>query len=285
MPAAQTTRESTQRLVAGFTVTEWPGNGPAAFCLSGLGSFAPTWGPFATSLPDAHLFGIDLRGRGDGQGMAGPTGLRQHAMDVAAVLAELDLTDLVLIGHSMGAYLAPVVAQEAKGRIRKLVLVDGGIRPRFPFFMGPALTRLMFARQLKGADRSFPTVQALADKARIGAMLKDRPDLLPSLMQILEAEAGGTAGGYRPRLDVGRAVADAVDTFFGPDIEPALAALTVPAQVFLAENAKKAGQKPFISDKAVAPAVARQPLLDVHRLPGNHVTVLFAPEVAAAVRT
>ena len=284
MPAAQTARESTRHKVGGFTVTEWPGTGPTVLCLSGLGSFAPTWGPFAESLPDARLLGIDLRGRGDGQGMAGPTGLRQHATDVAAVLAELNLTDLVVLGHSMGGYLAPLVAQRAPGRIRKLVLVDGGIRPLFPFFLGPTLTRWTFSKQLKRADREFPTIEALAAKSRVGIMLKDRPDLLPTIMRILEAEAGGRPGAYRPRIDVARAVADAVDTFFGPDVEPALEALTVPAQVFLAEHAKKAGQKPFISDKAVAPWLDRQPLLCVRRLPGNHVTVLFAPEVAEAVR-
>src|SRR4051794_18075965 len=111
MPA-QTTREMTQQRVNGFTVTEWPGTGPTVFCLSGLGSFAPTWVPFAESVPEAHVFGIDLRGRGNGQGMAGPTGLRQHAKDVAEVMAALDLTDVVVVGHSMGAYLAPLVAQE-----------------------------------------------------------------------------------------------------------------------------------------------------------------------------
>jgi hypothetical protein len=53
--------------------------------------------------------------------------------------------------------------------------------------------------------------------------------------------------------------------------------------VLLAEHAKKTKDKPFISDEAVAPAVAAQPLLRVQRLPGNHVTVVFAPEVAEAI--
>src|SRR5690349_6949610 len=129
MTAPQTARASVQHQVAGFTVTEWPGSGPTVLGLSGLGSHNPTWAPMAESLPDTHFLAIDLRGRGAGQGMTGPTGLRQHAKDVAAVLAELDLTDVVVIGHSMGAYLAPVVAQEAAGRIKHLVLVDGGILP------------------------------------------------------------------------------------------------------------------------------------------------------------
>lgn len=282
MTAAAPTRESVTHAVNGFTVTEWPGDGPVVVCLSGLGSHAPTWGPFARTVPGARLLGIDLRGRGAGQGMSGPTGMRQHARDVAGVLEAMDLEDVVVLGHSMGAYLAPVVAQEAGARVRRLVLVDGGIRPTFPFFLRPALVRLTFRKQLRAADRTFPSLQALTKRARVGEMLADRPDLEPLLLEILDAESR-RPDGFRPKLDVDRAVEDAVDCFFGPDNAPALAALQVPAEVFLAENKKKEGQAPFISDKAVAAAVAAQPLLHVTRLPGNHVTVLFASEVAAAV--
>lgn len=282
MTAAAPARQVVTHEVNGLTVTEWPGEGPTVFCLSGLGSHAPTWAPFAASVPAARVFGIDLRGRGTGQGLTGPTGLRQHAKDVAAVLEALDLTDVVLVGHSMGAYLAPVVAQETT-RLKKLVLVDGGIRPALPFFMKPGLVRITFRKQLKDADKTFPSVEALAEKARVGKMLADRPDLKPALLEILAAESQ-QADGFRPKLDVDRCVADAVDCFFGPDNAPALAALDLPTDVFLAEHAKGTTDKPFVSDKAVTEAVAKQPLLNVKRLPGNHVTVLFAPEVAAAVQ-
>ena len=283
MTAAQTTRETLQHQVAGFTVTEWPGTGPVVLGLSGLGSHAPTWAPVAESLPQVRFLGMDLRGRGNGQGMAGPTGLRQHAKDVAAVLAELDLTDVTVVGHSMGAYLAPIVAQEATGRIAKLVLVDGGIRPALPFFMKPVLTRLAFKKDLNKADRDFTTVDEILKVGRVAPMLAGRPELESVVRRILEAEARCDNGVLHPKLDVSRAVEDAVDCFFGPDVEPALDALTVPAEVILAEHAKKQDDKPFISDKAVEPWRTRQPLLRVRRLPGNHMTVLFAPEVAAAI--
>ena len=283
MTAAQTTRETVQHQVAGFTVTEWPGTGPAVLGLSGLGSHAPTWAPLAESLPGTRFFGVDLRGRGAGQGMTGPTGMRQHAKDVAAVLAGLDLTDVTLVGHSMGAFLAPLVAQEAGDRVAKLVLVDGGIRPAFPFFMRPAVARLAFKKDLGKADRDFTTVDEILKVGRVGPMLAGAPELEPVIRRILEAESRRDSGVLHPKLDVARAVEDAVDCFFGPDLEPALDALTVPAHVFLAEHAKKQDDKPFISDKAVEPWRTRQPLLRVTRLPGNHMTVLFAPEVAAAV--
>jgi pimeloyl-ACP methyl ester carboxylesterase len=269
--------------VAGLAVTVWPGDGPTVLGLPGLGSSGHAWAPLAASLPDAHLVAPDLRGRGRSKDRTGEPGLLGHARDVRAVAEELDLRDVVVVGHSMGAYLAPLVARELGDRVARLVLVDGGIRPDFPFFMTPRVVRMTFRRQLSGADREYPDVAAFAKKGRVGPMLASRPDLLPTVMQMLEAELDGPPGRLRPQLDVARATDDAVDAFFGPEVLSALEQLTAPTQVFLAESTKKDGQRPFISDKAVAPWLATKPNLTVTRLPGNHLTVLFAPEVAAAV--
>ena len=275
-----TARTLETRTVAGLPVTVWEGSGPTVVALAGLGGSGITWGPVVDRLEDARVIAPDLRGRGDAQGMTGPTGLRAHAQDVVAILEELDLHDVVLLGHSYGSYLSPVVAQLAPARLRKLVLVDGGIPPRFPAFMGPRLTRIAFGKKLRSVDRDYPSVEAAMKKARIGKMLASRPELQPDFERILVESCTAT---LRPRLDVDRAVEDAVDAFFGPAVVPALAALTVPADVILATSKEHDGQGPFITDKAVEPWTQRQPLLRVQRVTGNHMTVLFAPEVAAAV--
>ncbi len=287
-------RTKVQHQVAGLTVTEWPGTGTAVgpgtgsvpgatvFCLPGLGSSAAAWSALAGALPDARVLSVDLRGRGAGQGLTGPTGLRAHARDVAAILAELDLTEVVVVGHSMGAYLAPLVAQEADDRVAKLVLVDGGIPPLLPFFMGPRLTRFAFTRQMRGVDKQWPDIESLARKAKIGKMVASFPELRPVVLDMLTEEMTGPDGVLRPRADIDRCAADAVDTFYGVDVVPALEAVTVPMVAILAENKQSDGQKPFISDKAVGPWLARKPNLSVTRLKGNHVTVVFADEVRAA---
>jgi pimeloyl-ACP methyl ester carboxylesterase len=184
----------------------------------------------------------------------------------------------------MGAYLAPLVAQEAPDRVRKLVLLDGGIRPALPFFMTAGLTRLVFRRELRSMDRDWPSIEAMAAKAKVGRMVAGRPELHPVVLQMLAEQCALTSAGLRPRVDVDRAVADAVDTFWGDDVMGAFASAQVPVEVLLAENAKAEGQKPFISDKAVAPWRDRRPDLTVRRLKGNHLTVLFDPAVAEAVR-
>jgi lipase len=278
-----TTSALEARTVAGLEVLHRPGSGPTVVALPGLGSSGWAWEALAETLPDIDLYAVSLRGRGGSHAVAGTGGLTAHAQDVAAVVAELDLHDVVVIGHSMGAYLAPVVAQQLPDRLKHLVLVDGGIRPHLPFFMGPALTRLTFRTQLRKASGTFTDVEQLMKKGRVGPMLADRPDLRPLIVRMLDRELGGVAGARVVRTNVDRCVEDAVDTFHGSTVEPALAALAVPAYVFLAENMKKAGQRPFINEAVTAAAEARQPLLKVERLKGNHVTVVFAPEVAQAV--
>jgi pimeloyl-ACP methyl ester carboxylesterase len=273
-------RTPEKRQVAGLPVTVWPGGGPVVLALAGLGGTGISWAYLAEALPGAHVVAPDLRGRGDACGMSGPSGLRAHAQDCARVLEELDLGDVVVIGHSMGAYLAPLVAQEAAGRIRMLVLIDGGIPPKLPFFMRPALTKMAFKKEMGSVDRAWESVEALAAKGKIDRMVASRPDLKPLVYRILQDQAGPD---LRPRADIDRCADDAADTFFGSSVVTALEALTVPADVLLAENKKWEGQGPFISEKAVAPWRTRQPLLRVNRLKGNHMTVLFAPEVLAAV--
>ncbi|MCW2606689.1 MAG: alpha/beta hydrolase [Frankiales bacterium] len=274
-----TTRTRSERQVAGLTVTEWAGAGPAVVGLPGLGSSGRTFSSFADRLPDRHVVGLHLRGRGDSKDLAGPTGLRAHARDVAAVLEELDLTDVVVVGHSMGAYLAPLVAQEAAGRVGRLVLVDGGVPPKLPPLMGPRLVRFAFRRELRALDKDWPSLDAMAGR-RIAPMLRERPDLRPLLLQTL---ADDCSPAFRPLLDVDRCVADAVDTFFGPDTTPALEALAVPAHLVAATDGKKDGAKPFLAAAVVQAWTSRLPLLTAERVRGNHATVLFSDEVLAVV--
>src|SRR5205085_2269892 len=59
-------------------------------------------------------------------GLPGPYGLHVHAEDVATVLGRFG--DAVLVGHSMGAFVAALAASgPTRYRVRGLVLVDGGL--------------------------------------------------------------------------------------------------------------------------------------------------------------
>jgi pimeloyl-ACP methyl ester carboxylesterase len=78
------------------------------------------------------LLAMDLRGRGDSDKPGGPYGLEQHARDVAAAMRNLGLGPSVVIGHSMGAYVAAALVAHAPELVSGVVLLDGGFPPLPP---------------------------------------------------------------------------------------------------------------------------------------------------------
>src|ERR1700740_976307 len=52
------------------------------------------------------LLAPDLRGRGRSRGLPGPYGLAAHVADLIAGLDHVGASSAVLVGHSMGAFLA-----------------------------------------------------------------------------------------------------------------------------------------------------------------------------------
>src|SRR5215216_3822033 len=70
---------------------------------------------------------LDLRGRGDSEKPpSGSYGPDEHARDVIRTLDYLGIERGVLVGHSMGAFVALHAALSYPERVRALVLLDGG---------------------------------------------------------------------------------------------------------------------------------------------------------------
>lgn len=100
---------------------------------------------------DAPVLALDLRGRGASRDLPGPYGLVQHASDVAAAMGAAGISRAVVVGHSMGAFVAVRLAAAHPELVERLVLVDGGL-PLEPApqqedldpedVLGPAIQRL-----------------------------------------------------------------------------------------------------------------------------------------------
>jgi pimeloyl-ACP methyl ester carboxylesterase len=73
------------------------------------------------------LLAPDLRGRGRSATLPPPYGMSAHVADLIAVLDHVGTTSAVLLGHSMGAYLAVRLAAEQPERAAALVLLDAGL--------------------------------------------------------------------------------------------------------------------------------------------------------------
>jgi pimeloyl-ACP methyl ester carboxylesterase len=101
--------------------------------IHGITANSQAWRAVAQELaPEVSVLAVDLRGRGQSAGLPGPYGLAAHARDLLAVLDHLGLEQAVLVGHSLGAYIAVRFAAEHPERVTALVLVDGGLSQPLP---------------------------------------------------------------------------------------------------------------------------------------------------------
>ncbi|MGN6446263.1 alpha/beta hydrolase [Amnibacterium sp.] len=133
-----------------------PEDGPVVLAIHGITASSRTWPALARLVPEARIVAPDLRGRARSAGLPGPFGLRQHAIDLRRVLDDLAQAEVVVVGHSMGAYVALLLAAREPERVREVVLIDGGLPLAVPpgvdldallalppeALLGPAWTRL-----------------------------------------------------------------------------------------------------------------------------------------------
>lgn len=144
-----------------LAVHEWPGKGPAIVCIHGLTANHTCWASLADLLSPAYrLVAYDLRGRGESDKPANGYRLDSHAKDLDALLDRLALKRAVIMGHSLGAAIGLYFAVHSPKRVRKLILVDGGIDFRAEIWdsLRPAIDRVglefpsldMFLQMLQG---------------------------------------------------------------------------------------------------------------------------------------
>ncbi|HJE61749.1 MAG TPA: alpha/beta hydrolase [Nocardiopsis listeri] len=158
--------ERTVPVIGGdLTVTTW-GSGPGVPVLAVHGitangySFARTAAELA-ELGGPPLIAPDLRGRGAGGHLPGPHGLAAHVDDLLAVLDSRGVRRTVVVGHSMGAFVAALLAVRHPERVSGLLLVDGGFGLPVPpgtdieAVIGPAMGRLRMTFESPDAYRDF----------------------------------------------------------------------------------------------------------------------------------
>lgn len=78
-----------------------------------------------------RLLGVCLRGRSDSSEVGGPYGLDAHARDLVEVATVLGIRP-VLLGHSMGAFVAALALAGSPDTFAGLVLADGGVPVPLP---------------------------------------------------------------------------------------------------------------------------------------------------------
>jgi lipase len=107
-------------------VQSWPGAGPPVLAVHGITSSSMSWPLLAQEL-ERPLVAPDLRGRGRSNRLPGPYGMGTHADDCAAVIRAVSDQPVTVVGHSMGGFVAAVLAARHPELVQSLVLIDGGL--------------------------------------------------------------------------------------------------------------------------------------------------------------
>lgn len=172
-------------------------------------------------LGGARIIAPDLRGRGRSSGVAGVSSMKEHAADMVAVLDALDSERALVIGHSMGAFAALVLADNRPDRVSNLVLIDGGL----PLDVAEGLDADAVMQQILG-----PTAERLAMKFESPEdyieFWRAHPGLGPYWTDFLDEyfhyDLEGEPGKYHAatRYDVARD--DTYDLYTGTDVTAAL---------------------------------------------------------------
>ena len=105
----------------------WEGKGKPILCVHGITANCRCWDVVAAALvPQYHVMAMDLRGRGRSDKPAKGYSLTHHIRDMNCLLDDLDVEKVVILGHSLGAFIGLAFAAEYPQRIEHLILVDGG---------------------------------------------------------------------------------------------------------------------------------------------------------------
>jgi pimeloyl-ACP methyl ester carboxylesterase len=107
----------------------WEGAVKTILCIHGLTANCRCWdGIIETLSPPHRAVAVDLRGRGGSGKPDQGYSLLDHIGDLHRLLDALAVDSAVLMGHSLGAFIAEAFAARFPDRVERLVLFDGGGR-------------------------------------------------------------------------------------------------------------------------------------------------------------
>jgi YrbI family 3-deoxy-D-manno-octulosonate 8-phosphate phosphatase len=250
---------------------------PPLLALHGWLDNAASWAPIAPHLPGRRLVALDLPGHGLSDHK--PVGVAYHfvdwVVDVVAAADALGWERFDLLGHSMGAGIASLVAGTAPDRVAHLVLIEG-IGPlavsaeEAPLRLAKSIARREGRARRK--PRAHPDVAAAAER-----LCQANPGLTPETARILSERGtrpveGGVTWRSDPRLRGSspmRITEDHVHAFLKRIASPALVLK---------------GREGYAFDqKVIAARVACVEGAEVRELPGGHHLHMDDPEGVAAV--
>lgn len=270
----------------------WDGpttDAPTVLLVHGVTASHLAWPAVAERLPEMRVVAPDLRGRGRSNEITGRAGLRAHARDLVAVLDAIGVGSAIVVGHSMGAFVALVFGDLYPERVDRLVLVDGGLPLDVPSDLSSdEVIRLVLGPTAERLSMRFATTADYLEFWRRHPAFAS--DWSPMLESYLAYDLVGEEPSLRPATSYAVVAEDSVDQNTGTAIAESLAAMRHPTLLLTAERGLLDQLPALYSPERLSGLLADYPRLRHEPVAGvNHYTIVLtergADAVAAAVKS
>lgn len=265
----------------GMQLHSWPGPEPPVVAVHGLTANGRCWDTIARELRGARrLLALDLRGRGGSDKPEHGYDMEHHCADLDGVLDSLGQPRVVLMGHSLGAYICLAYAATRPQRAERLILVDGGavLSPeqwgKVAEGIGPSLERL---------------AQVYASVEQMLARVRQAPFLQPwnqATEDYYRYDCQKVPGGVRSGTS-SATVAEERANLNKVDFSRFYSQVRCPVLVLRAERGMLAPDQLVLPEDATAELLRNLPQARLVNPAGlNHFSIIFqpSPERAQAVR-
>ncbi len=245
-----------------------------------------TWSLITRRLaPSIAALAVDLRGRGGSVDLPEPWGMDAHADDLASVLNYVGVDECVVVGHSMGGFVATAFGRRYPDRLRGAVLVDGGVALAQPAnanaddvieaVIGPAMSRLR---------------QKFASRADYQAFWRAHPAFSDegvwneAIASYFDYDIGGVEPSLTSRVNEAAVRVDGLEVLLDPIAADAAALLDCPTELIRVERGLLNQPEPLIAVGVAADLARANTHVRVTSVPAlNHYTITLTPAGADAV--
>ena len=262
----------------------WPGRKSPVIAIHGLTASFVSFAGVAERLNGRRsLFAPDLRGRGDSDKPDGPYGMSQHASDVAVAMQSLELGPSVIVGHSMGAFVATALAEQNSELVSGIIMIDGGYVPDLP--VGVDASQMLdatLALRIAQLSRTYESRSAFLD------FWRGQPNFPPDdwkswIEAFLNYEVAGETT-VQPKASASGVRMDVAEAFKKDEIVARLRSLRVPVLLLRAEKGMEPSQPPIFPDSMIPSFLECIPGMHEEMISGTtHFTITLGQRGASRV--
>ena len=253
-------------------LAQWEGEKKTILCIHGITANCRCWDVIADALSPSHtVLAMDLRGRGLSGTPSTGYSMEHHCRDILAVLDDLGLERVVLMGHSLGAFISLIFGAKYPERVDRIILVDGGGKlseeQLVKVFSGikPSLDRL---------GKVLPSFEAYLDLMKEAPFLKNWSQALETYYQY---EVEEVEGGVRTRINPVHIEEERIN-LGKVDISQFYGEISCPVLILRATEGMLARDDVLLPEDVTERMV--QEIADARRVDvngTNHYTIVFQP--------